>query len=303
MRVLIAEDDSTTRSMLAAVLKKEGYEPVEAVDGVQAWKELQKAEAPELVILDWMMPGMEGPEVLRLLRSQPSESPPYVLMLTSRKEKEEVIAGLKAGANDYLAKPFDSGELLARVQVGCRMLELQNELVKSREILAYQAAHDPLTGLLNHKAILDRLHNELQRARRHLEVLSVGMCDIDKFKAVNDIYGHQAGDDVLIELARILTGCCREYDSIGRLGGEEFLIIAPMRTDRGAASLFDRIRRSVAEARIMTRSGVLSVTVSIGVAAYAGGDTVDGFLSAADAALYRAKEEGRNRVVFSDRSL
>ncbi len=303
MRVLIAEDDSTTRSMLAAVLKKEGYEPVEAVDGVQAWKELQKAEAPELVILDWMMPGMEGPEVLRLLRSQPSESPPYVLMLTSRKEKEEVIAGLKAGANDYLAKPFDSGELLARVQVGCRMLELQNELVKSREILAYQAAHDPLTGLLNHKAILDRLHNELQRARRHLEVLSVGMCDIDKFKAVNDIYGHQAGDDVLIELARILTGCCREYDSIGRLGGEEFLIIAPMRTDRGAASLFDRIRRSVAEARIMTRSGVLSVTVSIGVAAYSGGDTVDGFLSAADAALYRAKEEGRNRVVFSDRSL
>lgn len=303
MRVLIAEDDSTTRSMLAAVLKKEGYEPVEAVDGVQAWKELQKAEAPELVILDWMMPGMEGPEVLRLLRSQPSESPPYVLMLTSRKEKEEVIAGLKAGANDYLAKPFDSGELLARVQVGCRMLELQNELVKSRKILAYQAAHDPLTGLLNHKAILDRLHNELQRARRHLEVLSVGMCDIDKFKAVNDIYGHQAGDDVLIELARILTGCCREYDSIGRLGGEEFLIIAPMRTDRGAASLFDRIRRSVAEARIMTRSGVLSVTVSIGVAAYSGGDTVDGFLSAADAALYRAKEEGRNRVVFSDRSL
>lgn len=300
MLVLIAEDDFTSRTMLAEVLKKAGHEPVETADGAQAWVELQKPDAPRLVILDWMMPEMDGLEVLRRVRALPTDRPPYILMLTSKTDKAEVIAGLDAGANDYLAKPFDVGELRARIEVGSRMVELQEDLIKSREYLAYQAVHDPLTGLSNRRGIIDRLYKEVARAGRHLDTLSVGMCDIDHFKSVNDTYGHQTGDDVLCELGRFLTHHCREYDSIGRIGGEEFLIIAPMKAGTFADSLYNRICSSVFDARMETRSGALSVTVSVGVAIATGDDTVDGLLSAADAALYRAKAEGRNRVVFAD---
>lgn len=301
MRILIAEDDFTSRSMLAAVLKKFGFEPVETADGSRAWEALQQPDAPRLVILDWMMPNMDGMEVLRRVRALPGDRPPYIIMLTAKTEKSEIIAGLDAGANDYLIKPFDPGELRARIEVGRRMVEMQEALVKSREALAHQANHDPLTGLPNRRAILDRLHNELARAARHGDRLSIGMCDIDHFKSVNDTYGHQTGDDVLCGLAKSLTRCCREYDAVGRMGGEEFLIITPMKPDTVAAPQFDRICSSVAGTRISTRSGPLSITLSIGAAISADGDTVDQLLGIADAALYRAKAEGRNRVVYAAR--
>lgn len=297
MRILIAEDDLTSRSILAAVLEKAGHESVETTDGSRAWEELQKPDAPRLVILDWMMPEMDGLEVVRRVRALPTDRPPYIIMLTTKAEKSEVVAGLDAGANDYLAKPFDAGELRARVEVGRRMLDLQDEILRSREALAHQAAHDPLTELPNRRGALDRLQKELSRSGRHFGSLSVGMCDVDHFKTVNDTYGHQTGDEVLFGVARLLAACCREYDSIGRIGGEEFLIIAPMKKDTDAAPFFNRICNAVAGARLETRSGPLSVTVSIGVATAAGAGTVDGILSAADAALYRAKSEGRNRVV------
>ena len=187
MRILIAEDDITSRCMLAAVLKIAGHEPVETINGLEAWQVLQKSDAPRLVILDWMMPEMDGLEVLRRVRAQPTELPPYILMLTSKTDKTEIIAGLDAGANDYLTKPFDPGELRARIEVGCRMVEMQDELVKSREALAHQANHDPLTGMLNRRAILDQLHRELARAGRHADVLSAGICDIDHFKSISHI--------------------------------------------------------------------------------------------------------------------
>jgi diguanylate cyclase (GGDEF)-like protein len=302
MRILIAEDDFTSRSMLAAVLKKAGHEPMETADGAQAWEELQKPDAPRLVFLDWMMPEMDGLEILRRIRALPTDRPPYILMLTSRTEKAEIIAGLDAGANDYLSKPYDAGELRARVEVGRRVVELQDELVKSRDFFSHQAAHDPLTGLLSRRAILDRLHKEIARAGRHSDVLSVGICDIDHFKSVNDTYGHQTGDDVLCELARILTGCCREYDSIGRIGGEEFLVIAPMKAGSAADSLYEKLCTAIAEANIPTRSGFLSITVSIGATTSSGVGTVDEILSEADVALYRAKAEGRNRVVVAEKN-
>jgi len=298
MRILIAEDDSTSRTILAGVLKKEGHQVEAAVNGAEAWQALRQPEAPSLVILDWMMPEMDGPEVVRRVRAIETDRPPYILMLTTRGEKADIIAGLDAGANDYLAKPFDPGELRARVEVGRRMVEMQAALIASREALAHQAAHDPLTGMLNRRAIIERLRQELSRASRNRDAWAAGMCDIDHFKQVNDTYGHQTGDDVLAGFARIISESLRPYDSVGRMGGEEFLVIAPMKASTDSVSLFGRLCTRVAESKMTTRSGELSVTVSIGVACAAAGGTVDEILEAADAALYRAKDEGRNRVVY-----
>ncbi|MEI7636752.1 MAG: diguanylate cyclase [Syntrophus sp. (in: bacteria)] len=296
MKILIAEDDLTSRTVLTAVLKKQGHEVTATVNGVEAWQALQQPDAPKLAILDWMMPEMDGPEVVRRVRGLQTDRPPYIIMLTAKGEKVDIIAGLDAGANDYLTKPFDPGELRARVEVGRRMVEIQDALSKSREILAHQATHDPMTGLLNRRAILDRLREELARAGRYGELLAVGMCDIDHFKQVNDTYGHQTGDDVLCGLTQILSENRREYDSVGRMGGEEFLMITPIKAGTDCISIFDRLCVRVAESKITTRSGLLSVTVSIGVACSTVESTVDEILEAADAALYRAKNEGRNRV-------
>lgn len=301
MRILIAEDDHTSRTVLAGVLKKKGHEVVVTVNGAEAWQVLQQSDAPRLVILDWIMPEMDGLEVLRLIRSLKTDRLLYVIMLTSKSEKANIIAGLDAGANDYLAKPFDAGELHARIEVGRRMVEMQDALSESRAILAHQATHDLLTGLLNRRAILDRLHEELVRARRYGDVLAVGMIDIDHFKQVNDTYGHQAGDDVLCGFVQILSKSFREYDAIGRIGGEEFLVIAPIRPGTDCRSVFSRVLLHVAESKIPTRSGLLTVTMSIGVTTATLENSVDEILEAADTALYQAKNEGRNRISFNGR--
>ena len=297
MRILIAEDDFTSRTILVGVLKKEGHEVMATVNGAEAWDVLRQPDAPALIILDWMMPEMDGLEVVRRVRAMQTDRPPYLIMLTSKGEKADIIAGLDAGANDYLSKPFDPGELHARIAVGRRMVEMQDALIESRKILAHQATHDPLTGMLNRRAILDRLRKELARAGRHGDVLAVGMFDIDHFKQVNDMYGHQTGDDVLCGLTQILNESIREYDSVGRMGGEEFLVITPMKPGTNWISAFDRLCAKIAESNITTRSGVLSITVCIGVACAAAETTVDEILETADTAMYQAKNEGRNRVV------
>ncbi|MBR9981771.1 MAG: diguanylate cyclase [Desulfatitalea sp.] len=295
--ILIAEDDLTSRTILAAVLQKSGYKVVETTDGRQAWEVLQQPEAPALAILDWMMPRMSGLEVVRRVRALETERPPYLLMLTTKGEKADIIAGLDAGANDYLAKPFDAGELRARVAVGCRMIEMQEALIESRQALSYQATHDSLTGMYNRRAILDQLRKELDRAARNGEAVSIGMCDIDHFKRINDTHGHQTGDEVLCAFGRILQEGIRPYDSAGRMGGEEFLVIAPVRPGRMAMTVFERLRRALADTPIETRSGPISISISIGVASATVGGSVDRLLAAADAALYQAKARGRNRVV------
>jgi len=299
MRILIAEDDLTSRTMLAAVLRKSGHDVVEAVNGAEAWQVLQQPDAPKLVIVDWMMPELDGLELVRLVRSQPTDDPPYLIMLTAKGEKADIITGLDAGANDYLGKPFDPGELRARVEVGCRMVEMQTALIASREALAYQATRDPLTGMLNRRAILDHLEKELAHAGRHGELLAVGMCDIDHFKQVNDTYGHQTGDEVLCGLTKIFRESLRQHDTVGRMGGEEFLVVSTMQAGADCRLLFDRVRHLVADSRIPTRSGDLAITLSIGVATAGINATVDNLLEAADLALYQAKDEGRNRVVLA----
>lgn len=296
MRILIADDSRTSRSMLVKVLKKIGHEVVETTDGAEAWKELQKPDAPSLAILDWMMPKMDGLEVVRRVRSLQSQKPPYLIMLTSKADKADIVTGLNTGANDYLPKPFDHGELRARVEVGRRMLELQSELTEARNALAYEASHDYLTGILNRRAIEVELTRELARERRRFEGLAVGICDIDHFKKINDTYGHAVGDEVLCGFVNLLQNCLREYDLLGRYGGEEFLIILSGIRESDVSNLFERMRLYIAYNSIATQSGDVRITVSIGVKVAQKNESLDQLVTDADAALYRAKTEGRDRV-------
>lgn len=299
MRILIAEDDLTSRTALAGILRKAGYDVVSTVNGIEAWNELQKPDAPKLAILDWMMPEMDGAEVVRLIRSQPTERPTYIIMLTGMDKKSDIVSGLSIGANDYLSKPFDFSELRARIEVGRRMLEMQDALMESHETVLYQASHDSLTGMWNRRAILERLHEEISRMNRSGDSLTIGICDIDHFKLVNDSYGHQTGDEVLCELARIMQECLRKYDVAGRIGGEEFLLITPMNDSSDVTAVYERLCAKVAENSFKTRSGGLSITVSLGVVKGRPGNLADEMLAMADAALYRAKAEGRNRMAYA----
>jgi len=292
MKTLIAEDDFTSRAVLSGVLKKMGHDVTETVNGADAWEVLQRPDAPLLVILDWMMPEMNGLEVVRLVRAIQSPQPPYITMLTAKNEKSDIVAGLDAGANDYLVKPFDATELQARMRVGQRMVELQ-------EALAHQATHDPLTGALNRRGILNALETEILRAKRSSTAVSIGMCDLDHFKKVNDTHGHLVGDDVLCGAVQRMQSSLRDYDLIGRYGGEEFLVVTPGSAGSIEESLYTRLCTAVSESPMKARDREIIVSVSIGVAATNSDSTADTLLAAADTALYRAKDEGRNRVVYA----
>ncbi|MBW2455836.1 MAG: diguanylate cyclase [Deltaproteobacteria bacterium] len=287
MRTLIAEDDLTSRTMLAAVLSKCGYEVVETVDGHGAWEALQRADAPQLVILDWMMPGMDGLEVCRKLRAMDTDCPPYVIMLTALADKERLVTALNAGADDYMVKPFEIAELQARIAVGARIVNLQQRLAR-------EATTDELTGLHNRRAGLEALRREVARSSREGQRLGVGILDVDHFKQVNDTYGHPAGDDVLRELAARLSATLRPYDHLSRHGGEEFLVVVP-NGGRGPAP-WERLRAAVAGSPFPTRAGQLDVTISLGHSSGDGRSDPEELIAAADRALYRAKEAGRNRV-------
>lgn len=300
MRILIAEDDFTSRNILTAILRKWGYDPVVAEDGNSAWAALQRPDAPRLVLLDWNMPGIEGLEVCRRLRAEVSPNPPYVILLTGREEKGDIVQGLAAGANDYIAKPYDNGELQARIGVGKRMLELQAGLLEAKNALEHQAMHDPLTGVLNRRAILERLSVEISRAKRESGRFSVGMCDLDHFKKINDTRGHLAGDAVIVAFTRCVQATLRGYDCVGRYGGEEFLVLALGSGGQIDDRLFERVRAIVADTEVRTNVGAVSMTVSIGVVPGTGDSTLEALLGAADVALYQAKAAGRNRVVYAD---
>jgi diguanylate cyclase (GGDEF)-like protein len=280
------------------MVTKWGYDPLVAEDGGQAWAALQQPDHPRLVLLDWNMPVLDGLEVCGRLRALASPDPPYVILLTGRTEKGDIVHGLEAGANDYVAKPYNHEELQARLQVGKRTLALQTHLLTVQEQLRVLAARDPLTGILNRRTILERLAAELSRATRQRGGLTVAMCDVDHFKAVNDTYGHQAGDDVLRGFTASVQAQLRKYDSVGRYGGEEFLVIAPGVRDSGDVGLFERLCARISRVALPTTRGTISITVSIGVASADAGSTVDTLLAEADAAMYRAKAEGRNRVAY-----
>jgi diguanylate cyclase (GGDEF)-like protein len=299
MHILIAEDDFTSRTMLSAVLQKAGHDVVATVDGEDAWNILGKEDSPKLLILDLIMPKMDGLEVIKNVRASQQKFPPYIIMLTSKGEKSDIIKGLDAGADDYLTKPFDVGELRARIEVGRRLLEMQKELIESRELLAHQATHDPMTDLLNRRAIMKNLQATLSSAQKNHTIVAVGMIDIDHFKHINDTYGHQVGDDVLVGLAQRLKQATFVQDHVSRFGGEEFLVFFPLKTKDEVKPLFSELFSQVSEISLTTRQGLISITVSIGIALSTPDISLDELIGCADEALYEAKETGRNKMVFT----
>jgi diguanylate cyclase (GGDEF)-like protein len=298
--VLIAEDDPIFRRILESWFKKWDYRVTAVENGLAAWEVLQKEDAPQLAILDWMMPGMDGIELCRRIRSHDQGVYRYVLLLTAKDDKQDVIAGLEAGADDYLTKPFDVDELRARVRAGKRILDLQAALIRAQGALQFEAAHDRLTAIWNRGAILDLLIGETERIRRNNGSLGVIMADVDFFKQVNDTHGHLVGDAVLREVGRRLVSALRSYDSVGRYGGEEFLIIVPGCDALNLVVTAERLRRMIADQPIATSAGPVPVTVSLGIVAAQANESrlidPETLLRDADAALYAAKAGGRNRV-------
>ncbi len=303
MKILVAEDDPVSRRLLEVTLSKWGYEVVTCADGQAAWEALKVPDAPQLVILDWMMPRLDGLQVCKNVRNpdeRPAEPYVYIILLTAKSQKTDMVTGLEAGADDYLTKPFDAQELRMRLRAGRRILDLLDELVRAREIMREQARKDSLTQLCTRATVLELLKHELDRAQRHSldsdAPVSVVLADLDHFKHINDTYGHLAGDAVLREAARRMRDAIRPYDSIGRYGGEEFLLVLSNCDTLGAAAIAERLLQAVRKDTIVLAEATVSVTLSAGVATSGGIQDPETLVGAADAALYRAKRGGRNRV-------
>lgn len=297
MKVLIADDSAPSRTLLKAALLRWGYEVMTAEDGAQAWEILAADNPPPLAILDWVMPSLTGPEVCRRVRETRREPYTYLLLLTSKHTKDEIVEGMDAGADDYVVKPWDEHELKVRLRAGKRIIDLQSDLLLAREELRERANKDLLTMLPNRAAIDDVLEQEFARCRRDACTVGIILLDIDHFKKINDTYGHFAGDAVLRETAANLRSNIRTYDQVGRYGGEEFLIVLP-HCDMEQATLQAERLRSMLQSRSTMIEGVeLRVTASFGVTVSDGQTgTPDLFVRVADEALYKAKAEGRNRV-------
>jgi len=301
MKVLIADDDDVLRHILQTQLSKWGYDVVEARNGLEAWRLLHGNDAPKLAVLDWIMPGMDGVEVCKEIRKREDHPYIYLLLLTAKHKKEDVIAGMEAGADDYLAKPFEPQELKVRLRAGRRILDLQAELLSAREILRYQATHDCLTGLLNRSATIEALRNELDRASRQGSPVCLMLGDIDHFKNINDTYGHAVGDAVLCEAAQRMRSSLRTYDSVGRYGGEEFLFVLPGCDVQNARNQAERLLTAITGPPVELPRITISFTLSFGVVVKynVAVEDLESLIQSADAALYEAKLQGRNRVVLS----
>lgn len=298
MKVLIAEDDVVQLRLLEVTLSKWGYQVLSARDGEMAWQFLQQEDGPILAILDWMMPGYSGPQLSRLIRDQSAKLYTYIILLTARKDKESIIEGMDAGADDYLGKPYILDELAARIRAGKRILHLQEELVKAQEALREEAMRDPLTHLWNRRTIFNRLEAELKASKSTGKPVGVILADLDHFKQINDTRGHLFGDHVLLETVKAMQGAMRPTDSIGRFGGEEFLMIIPGCGFDETIRAAERIRSAVESMRIRRGEESTQVTVSFGCTASipARNDSLEMLLRTSDEALYESKRQGRNRV-------
>jgi two-component system chemotaxis response regulator CheY len=295
--VLVADDEPVTRTRLASTLRRENFTVLVAANGFEAL-ELYRQNHPSLVITDWMMPDLSGIDLCAAIRSESAERFPYVIFLTGLAQKKNVIAGLDAGANDYLTKPFQPDELLARVRVGRKTVELQEELARKNRFLERLALTDPLTGIPNRRALEELAAREFAAAARHGYAAWVVIADIDRFKSINDTYGHDAGDEVLKTTARVLKTSFRQSDCVGRLGGEEFVLLLTHADAEQARLAVERVREELAIHPFQWKGQALTVTASFGLAGGcpAGAGDFTSMLARADAALYSAKKNGRNRV-------
>jgi diguanylate cyclase (GGDEF)-like protein len=290
-----------SRRLLQKTLERAGYEVVAVENGRQAADQLCSKDGPRIALLDWVMPDLDGPGVCREVRKNEGQSYAYMVLVTSREAKEDVVTGLESGADDYLTKPFDPEELKARLRTGLRILNLEDRLVEAREEMRFRATHDGLTTLWNRTVIVEMLGRELARSRREQTSIAVMLCDLDKFKNVNDTYGHLVGDAVLRETSKRLLSCVRSYDFVGRYGGEEFLVTLNNCNPAFGFARAEEIRKAIGQHPVQTLSGPISVTLSLGLLLTHewGREPVEKLLGEADAALYAAKAAGRNCVKFA----
>ncbi|HSK18863.1 MAG TPA: diguanylate cyclase [Longimicrobiales bacterium] len=304
-RILVVDDNQDNIEIIATRLRYRGYEILEAGDGEQALALVREA-APDLILLDVMLPDIDGYEISRRIKG--ADDLPFIpiILVTARDSTQDKVAGLDAGADDYLTKPINFPELEARVRSMLRIKRLQDELEEKNKELERLSISDGLTGLFNHRHIHGLLAEEFERVARTNDCMSVAMFDLDHFKSVNDTYGHQAGDRVLVELADILREVARDVDRLGRYGGEEFMALLPETCIDDAAVFVERVRREVARRPFdVGGDDPLHMTLSAGVATYPHETIrdVESLVRLADQALYTAKETGRNRVVRFDEAV
>jgi len=296
-RILIAEDSPICRKLLENVLANQPCELHSVTNGREALDAFAQFK-PDMIITDSVMPEVSGIELCRQIRKDPVLRP-YIILVTQNAKKEEVIEGLDAGADDYVTKPFDEGELLARIRVGCRTVQMSREIELQTALLEKAARTDHLTGLPNRLAVEEFAVKQLAAAIRHKFQLWVIVTDLDKFKLVNDTYGHFAGDEAIKRFARILHSNTRSSDMCGRLGGDEFLLIMSHGSKKAIIQTIERLRADFANEDCMFNGQRVSVTASFGIGGYEGGEntTLPELLTQADHALYRAKASGRNQVI------
>ncbi len=307
MKVLIIEDDKYLQQVIRKILVKMGLEPVVCTDGNEALDLIVK-EKVRLAIIDWILPGTDGLSLCRKVRKMRILRYLYMIVLTSKTKKEDLVDALDAGADDYIRKPFDEDELAARIRVGLRIIDLENKLVNNQKKLMKLAKEDPLTRILNRRALFDEMLRELNRASREDALIATILVDADNFKSINDTHGHLAGDLVLVEFAKRLRECCREYDKLGRYGGEEFLILLPKTTRDGAILVAERIRQSVKETPVEFLGNKIELTASVGIFTFSftgefkgakvNERMLDDIIKKTNQALNVAKREGKNRVVI-----
>ena len=297
LQVLVVDDSPVYRKLIEHTLEDGGYAPLFAKTGSEAL-ELYAQHAPAIVITDWMMPDFSGPELCERIRSHGQRAYTYILVLTSITEKDNVVKGLAAGADDYLTKPFDPGELLARIGVGRRTLGLHREIEAKNKLLEEMAHTDSLTGLPNRRAIEEWAARQLRGAARHGFAMWVAHADLDNFKSINDSYGHDAGDRVLQKFGEVLRENTRASDISGRMGGDEFLLVMTHLDEKSTRLTVERLRKQFAALKFSFGGDFVSVTASFGIAGFQGKEPPDfgKLVRQADKALYTGKRAGRNQV-------
>ena len=299
--ILLAEDNAISRKMLEKILTKEGFE-VTSVENGKAALALFKERFFPVVLTDWVMPEMEGPELCEAIRNEEPEGYVYIVLLTAKDSKDDIISGLEAGADDYLTKPAHRAELIVRLKNGIRILDLEKSLKAANEEIRTLSITDSLTGIYNRGYLNERLPQEIKRSIRYKRSLSLILCDIDHFKSVNDTYGHLAGDRILQGFVGCITDSVRDQiDWSARYGGEEFLVVLPETDFKGARHLAERLRSVVSHTSYTIGDKEICITSSFGVSGFSPETlkknlTMDDMLNHVDKYLYKAKNGGRNRV-------